>query len=101
MNTFEKIYEAVKLIPVGRVATYAQVAIMAGNPRWTRVVGNALHKNPDPLVIPCHRVVNSKGEVSENFAFGGRMAQRKKLEKEGIVFNEKGRIDLEKFGIEI
>ena len=101
MNTFEKIYEAVKLIPEGRVATYAQVALMAGNPRWTRVVGNALHKNPDPLVIPCHRVVNSKGEVSENFAFGGAAAQRKKLEKEGIVFNEKGRIDLEKFGIEI
>lgn len=54
----KKIYEAVKQIPKGCVATYGQVAEMAGNPRMSRAVGNALHKNPDPGHIPCYRVVN-------------------------------------------
>ena len=54
MNTFEKIYEVVKNIPEGKVATYGQVAFLAGNPRWSRVVGYALHNNPEPFVIPCH-----------------------------------------------
>jgi len=58
MNTFEKIYEVVKSIPEGKVATYGQVALLAGNPRWARVVGYALHVNPEPGIIPCHRVVN-------------------------------------------
>ena len=61
----KRIYEAVKKIPKGKVATYGQVAKMAGNPRMARAVGNALHKNPDPSTIPCHRVVNSKGELRE------------------------------------
>ena len=61
MNTFHKIYEQVKKIPEGKVATYGQIALMAGNPRWSRVVGYALHSNPEPGVIPCHRVVNRKG----------------------------------------
>ena len=65
------IYEAVKKIPKGHVATYGQIAEMAGNPRMSRAVGNALHKNPDPLHIPCFRVVNSKGELAGAFAFGG------------------------------
>ena len=70
-NTFEKIYRVVKQIPYGRVATYGQVAALAGNRRWSRVVGYALHSNPDPDTIPCYRVVNRHGEVSEAFAFGG------------------------------
>lgn len=57
----KRIYEAVKRIPKGKVATYAQVAKMAGNPKMCRAVGNALHKNPDYENIPCYRVVNSKG----------------------------------------
>ena len=57
MNTFEKIYEQVKRIPRGKVATYGQIALLAVNPRWSRVVGYALHSNPDPDTIPCHRVV--------------------------------------------
>lgn len=99
MNTFEKIYEVVKNIPEGRVATYGQVALLAGNPRWARVVGYALHNNPDPSTIPCHRVVNREGRVAPNFAFGDGIIQRRMLEAEGIVFDKNGRIDLEKYCI--
>jgi methylated-DNA-protein-cysteine methyltransferase-like protein len=99
MNTFEKIYEVVKNIPEGRVATYGQVALLAGNPRWARVVGYALHVNPEPGIIPCHRVVNREGRVAPGFAFGGEGVQRQLLESEGIVFETDGRIDLEKYSI--
>ena len=99
MNTFEKIYEVVRNIPKGKVATYGQVACLAGNPRWSRVVGYALHANPDQSTIPCHRVVNREGKVAPGFAFGGDEVQRQLLEAEGIVFEANGRIDLEKYGI--
>lgn len=99
MNTFEKIYEVVKSIPEGKVATYGQVALLAGNPRWARVVGYALHVNPEPGIIPCHRVVNREGRVAPGFAFGGEEVQRQLLESEGIVFETDGRIDLEKYSI--
>lgn len=99
MSVFEKIYRVVKQIPYGKVATYGQVAMMAGNPRWARVVGYALHNNPDPENIPCYRVVNREGRVAPAFAFGGENVQRELLEKEGIVFEMDGHIDLEKYGI--
>ena len=99
MNTFEKIYEVVKSIPEGKVATYGQVALLAGNPRWARVVGYALHVNPEPGIIPCHRVVNREGKVAPGFAFGGEGVQRQLLEAEGVVFELDGRIDLEKYSI--
>lgn len=99
MTVFERIYEVVKSIPMGRVATYGQVAMLAGNPRWARVVGYALHNNPDPSTIPCHRVVNREGRVATAFAFGGGETQRELLEKEGVVFEPDGYIDLDKFGI--
>ncbi len=99
MNTFEKIYDVVKNIPKGKVATYGKVALLAGNPRWARVVGYALHVNPDSSTIPCHRVVNRKGLVAPAYAFGGEEVQRKLLEAEGIVFETDGRIDLEKYSI--
>lgn len=98
MSVFEKIYEVVKRIPKGKVATYGYVALLAGNPRWARVVGYALHNNPAPMVIPCHRVVNREGRVAEAFVFGGGNAQRELLEREGIVFREDGTVDLEKYG---
>ena len=94
---FEKIYDVVSRIPKGKVATYGLVARMAGNPRWSRVVGYALHNNPAPGVIPCHRVVNREGKVAEGFAFGGSAIQRKMLEDEKIVFEADGHIDLEKY----
>lgn len=98
MTVFEKIYDIVMKIPEGRVATYGQVAFLAGNPRWARVVGYALHNNPAFGVIPCHRVVNREGKIAEGFVFGGGDVQRAMLEKEGIVFEEQGYIDLKKYG---
>ncbi len=97
MNTFEKIYDVVKQIPEGKVATYGLVALLAGNPRLARVVGYALHVNPEPGVIPCHRVVNRKGEVSVAFAFGGENMQRILLSEEGIEFTPEGKVDLNKY----
>ena len=92
----KRIYDAVKKIPYGRVATYAQVAEMAGDRKMARAVGNALHKNPDPDGIPCFRVVNSKGELAGEFAFGGAGVQASLLEAEGIeVVN--GKVDLKRF----
>ncbi len=99
MTAYEKIYEAVKTIPKGKVATYGQIAFLAGNPRWARVVGYALHVNPEPGVIPCHRVVNRMGKTSSAFAFGGEDMQRKLLEEEGVSFQADGTVDLNKFGI--
>lgn len=99
VNTFERIYEAVKTIPRGKVATYGQIAVIAGNPHWARVVGYALHVNPDPSTIKCHRVVNREGRTSKAFVFGGEDMQRKLLEEEGIVFEKDGSINLEKYGI--
>lgn len=94
MNTFEKIYEVVKQIPKGKVATYGLVALLAGNPRLARVVGYALHVNPEPGVIPCHRVVNRMGEVSKAFAFGGENMQKILLSEEGVEFTDEGKVDL-------
>ncbi len=93
----KRIYEAVKQIPYGHVATYGQVAEAAGDRKMARAVGNALHKNPDPENIPCFRVVNAKGELSGEFAFGGAGAQAKLLEAEGVIVME-GRVDLKKYG---
>lgn len=92
----KRIYEAVKKIPKGCVATYAQVAEAAGDKKMARAVGNALHKNPDPSSIPCHRVVNAKGELAGNYAFGGAWKQAEILESEGVEVID-GRVDLEKF----
>ncbi|MBE5843769.1 MAG: methylated-DNA--[protein]-cysteine S-methyltransferase [Butyrivibrio sp.] len=92
----KRIYEAVKQIPYGQVATYAQIAEVAGNKKMSRAVGNALHKNPDPDNVPCFRVVNSKGELSGEFAFGGIGQQAKLLEAEGIEVKD-GKVNLEEF----
>lgn len=95
------VYEFVKMIPSGRVATYGQIAAYLGNPHLARVVGSILHNNPDPATIPCHRVVNSQGKVASHFAFGGAKGQREKLEREGIIFEPNGSIDLAKYGISL
>ena len=95
-NSFERIYAVVKKIPRGTVASYGQVALLAGNPRWARVVGYALHANPDPEGIPCYRVVNREGRLAEAFAFGGAHRQKELLEAEGIAVSQ-GRVDLARF----
>ena len=96
MTTIEKIYAIVQRIPPGRVATYGQIAALAGNPRWSRVVGYALHVNPDPKHIPCHRVVNREGYPSKAFAFGGENRQIELLSAEGVEFTD-GHVDMEAF----
>ena len=101
MNTFEMIYDVVKKIPKGYVATYGQVATLAGNPRLARVVGYALHNNPDPSTIPCHRVVNKVGRTAPAFAFGGADVQRQLLEQEGVGFCDDGMVDMLKYAIDI
>lgn len=95
-STFQKIYDVVRQIPKGSVATYGQVAALAGNKRWARVVGYALHVNPDPENIPCYRVVTKDGRVSEAFAFGGSNRQIELLEADGIRFRD-GHVIMEEY----
>lgn len=85
MSFFENVYTVVKTIPKGNVASYGQVAKLAGNPRASRIVGFALHNNPDPSIIPCHRVVFADGRLSPAFAFGGIIRHQELLEKEGVA----------------
>lgn len=96
----KRIYEAVKKIPKGHVATYGQVAALAGDKNMARAVGNALHRNPDPEHIPCFRVVNAKGELAGGFAFGGADVQAWLLRADGVEV-EKNRVDLTRFGITV
>ena len=103
MSFFSAVYEQVRQIPRGKVATYGQIARLAGNARMARQVGWALHSNPEPDTpdspgIPCHRVLNRFGEVCKGFAFGGEEAQRMLLEAEGIAFGADGRVDLAVYG---
>ena len=95
-NPTKRIYEVVKKIPKGKVATYGQIAELAGDKRMARAVGNALHKNPDPDNIPCFRVVNSKGELAGEFAFGGAGKQEKLLMADGIEVTD-GRVNLKEY----
>lgn len=95
-TVFELIYKQVKSIPKGKVATYGQIASLAGNPRWSRVVGYALHVNPEPGTIPCHRVVDRNGRLSPAFAFGGINMQEKLLKDEGVVVTD-GHVELDKY----
>lgn len=101
MNTFEEIYEEVCLIPKGKVASYGYIACRVGNPRLSRVVGYALHSNPRPGEIPCHRVVMKDGSLTSAFAFGGENRQRELLESEGITFLSDGRVDMEKHALKL
>lgn len=94
---YEAVYAAVLQIPAGRVATYGQIALLAGRPRASRIVGGALHRNPSPGVIPCHRVVFRDGSLAPGFAFGGPQAQRAMLEAEGVGFLPDGRVRLDRY----
>lgn len=96
----KRIYEAVKKIPRGKVATYGQVAELAGDKKMARAVGNALHRNPDPEHIPCYRVVNAKGELAGAFAFGGANVQEQLLAADGIMVVD-GCVDLETYGMKL
>ena len=95
-----RVYEAVKKIPSGHVATYGQIALLAGDKNMARAVGNALHNNPDPDSIPCFRVVNAKGQLSGRFAFGGAEVQASLLRSDGVEVN-RDMVDISRFGIRI
>ncbi len=98
MGLFQDVYEKVKQVPKGKVASYGQIATLVGNPRASRAVGYALHANPQPGLIPCHRIVNRFGSLAPAFAFGGQEVQKKLLEAEGIIVGEDFCVDLKKFG---
>ena len=95
-NSYERIYDVVRQIPRGMVASYGQVAALAGNRRWARVVGYALHVNPDEEGIPCYRVVTKEGNVSRAFAFGGANRQVELLKADGVGFID-GHVDMERY----
>lgn len=92
----EKVYKYLMTIPKGKVVTYKQIAEYLGNIKLARVVGNILHNNPNELKYPCYKVVNSKGKLALNYAFGDIQKQKEKLESENIeVINN--RVDLKKY----
>jgi len=96
---FERIYRLVRQVPPGKVTSYGAIARMLGNPRGARTVGWALHSLPAGSDVPWHRVVNSQGRVSLRHREGADR-QRELLEAEGVVFDERGVIDWERFGWE-
>jgi methylated-DNA-protein-cysteine methyltransferase-like protein len=97
MNAFYiKIYDIVSKIPKGKVATYGQIAFLAGKPRAARVAGCAMHMAPMERKLPCHRVVNKQGSMSPEHVFGGEDIQRALLAQEGITFQTNGCIDMKK-----
>ncbi len=96
MSFDESVYEYVKTVPKGRVVTYGMIAAAVGRPRAARQVGNALHRNPYPVVVPCHRVVNREGRLAPAFAFGGTDAQAELLRAEDVEVTG-GFVDMEKY----
>lgn len=98
-GTYERIWAVVRRIPRGRVATYGQVATLAGFPRQPRLAGYALHTLPEGSGVPWHRVVNAQGRIRTGRGEpGGDLPQRFRLEEEGVEFDWRGRIPLERFG---
>lgn len=96
-DAVDAIYDVIRRIPRGWVATYGQVAAMAGLPRRARLVGRVLQRLDPAVKIPWHRVVNAKGEISYSLSRnGGDALQRRLLEKEGFEFDANGRLDLER-----
>ncbi len=94
MTFYQKVYQYVRKIPKGKVVSYGQVAAAIGSPRASRVVGYALHVNPYPGEIPCHRVVNKEGYLAPSFAFGGREVQAALLQAEGVEVSDEFQVDV-------
>ena len=96
-NLKDSVYHYLTLIPKGKVVTYKQIAIYLGNPNLSRVVGNILHVNPDPIGHPCFKVVNSSGGLASNFGdIGGIETQKARLEADGVEVKNY-RVDLSKY----
>ena len=94
---FKSVYALVKKIPSGKVTTYGIIAKNLGRPKAGRYVGYALHANPEFGNIPCHRVVDRKGNLSNSFVFGGKEMQKALLEQEGVEVTKDFKVDLERF----
>lgn len=98
MSFYDVVYEQVKKIPKGKVATYGQIALLCGSPKASRAVGYALHFNPNPDEIPCYRVVNRFGRCAPAFAFGGINVQAQLLRADGIEVDRDGYVvDLDRY----
>lgn len=97
MERYERIWAVVRRVPAGRVATYGQVATLAGLDGHARQAGYAMHALPERTDVPWHRVVNARGEVSPRSSSDSHELQRMLLEAEGVEFDERGRIDLGRF----
>ena len=95
----QKLYELLRTIPRGKAVTYGWLAERLGNKAWARAVGNALHQNPDGDKYPCYKVVNSRGELSCAYAFGGIEEQTRRLEIDGVTVTD-GKLDLKQYGME-
>lgn len=98
MSAYDAIYAIVRQIPQGQVATYGQVAALAGMAGQARLVGYALYRVTEDLEVPWHRVINAKGEISQSpFRYGDDDLQRVLLEREGIQFSPKGKVSLQHY----
>jgi len=98
MSRWKQIYRVVSRIPRGRVATYGQVAELAGLPHGAREVGWALAALfDDPTAVPWQRVINARGQVSPRRSSAGDLEQRVRLEAEGVRFDARGKVDLERY----
>lgn len=98
MSAYHRIYAIVQQIPYGQVATYGQVAELAGLPRRARLVGYALFRVAPETTVPWHRVINAKGEISMSpFREGNDYLQRSLLEAEGVQFNQNGKVNLRQY----
>jgi methylated-DNA-protein-cysteine methyltransferase-like protein len=96
-TTYERIYAVVRRVPHGKVATYGQVAEMAGLKGHARQVGYALHALPRGTRVPWHRIMNARGQISLRRQGGADLTQRMLLEKEGVAFDMAGRVSLDRF----
>ena len=96
-DTYRRIYSVVRRIPKGRIATYGQVAALAGLPGHARQVGYALHALGESTRVPWHRVINAKGEVSLRSVVGGHHEQRMRLERENVEFDQRNRVKLNRY----
>ena len=97
LGFFDRVYRVLRQVPKGKVVTYGQIAYAIGAPRCARQVGYALHANPEPITIPCHRVVNKSGRLAPAFAFGGEEVQAKLLQGEGVEVSKEYIVDLKKY----
>ena len=96
MEFFKAVYLKVQEIPIGKVSTYGDIARALGHPHMARQMGWALHANPTPILVPCHRVVNREGRLANSFKFGGADCQERLLKDEGVAVHNHI-VDLEKY----